>query len=474
MGAVMGIDLGTSYFKVALVSEDGVLLGLGRRAVRVQSPYPGYQELPLPQFVDLVEQTVGDAFAASGLAFGDIAAVSYSSQANTFALFDSAMQPLTPLIIWSDSRVSAVPREVQSLLADTALLEKTGMGLFSMQLCVAKLAWFRHVQPELWRATHYVMTISDLLLFLLTGCRIGDSSTASLLGIWDVNAEHYWRTGLDVLDLRPELFAALYRPAAVVGTADSEFARRLGLRRSAVAVAGSLDHLAAALGAGIGYLAPAAESSGTVLAALGLIDHFAVEQGTSVGPYASAGRFYKLAFSEHGAGVLEWYRRSYAPELTLARLTELAENVPAGCEGLTARPGAQRYRDLQGFRASRRPGQPYRHGHYARALMEQGAVVLRSLLLRALDGETPEAVVSTGGGAQNDLWLQIKADVVGCDFVRSDCAEPGSLGAAMYAACGAGWFTTVEQAARAWLSVNARVSPDPARSSDYRALLEQS
>ena len=50
MTLLLGIDFGTSYFKVGLFDATGELRGLGRVAVGKQSPAPGWSELPVPDF----------------------------------------------------------------------------------------------------------------------------------------------------------------------------------------------------------------------------------------------------------------------------------------------------------------------------------------------------------------------------------------------------------------------------------------
>ncbi|MEY4923893.1 MAG: family of carbohydrate kinase, N-terminal domain, partial [Verrucomicrobiota bacterium] len=42
MALLLGIDFGTSYFKVGLFDARGVQKGLGRVAVHKASPYPGW------------------------------------------------------------------------------------------------------------------------------------------------------------------------------------------------------------------------------------------------------------------------------------------------------------------------------------------------------------------------------------------------------------------------------------------------
>ena len=88
MDLVLGIDLGTSYFKLGLFDRRGDLCGLGRVAVSARRPDDGCQ-LDADRFWSLLreglEQALGDAKADAA----DIRAVSYASQANSFLLLDA-------------------------------------------------------------------------------------------------------------------------------------------------------------------------------------------------------------------------------------------------------------------------------------------------------------------------------------------------------------------------------------------------
>ena len=84
MRLLLGLDLGTSYFKVGLFSPDGALRGLGRVRVVTDTPVPGYVELPVERFVYLLRSGLDEALRAAGAHASDITGVSYSSQASTF------------------------------------------------------------------------------------------------------------------------------------------------------------------------------------------------------------------------------------------------------------------------------------------------------------------------------------------------------------------------------------------------------
>ena len=85
--------------------------------------------------------------------------------------------------------------------------------------------------------------------------------------------------------------------------------------------------------------------------------------------------------------------------------------------------------------------------------MESVALSLKNLLENLAPDELPDRVVATGGGAKSDLWLQIKADMLNVEFVRTNCIEPATRGAAKTAAVTANWFPSLQQTSEAWTKV---------------------
>jgi xylulokinase len=81
--------------------------------------------------------------------------------------------------------------------------------------------------------------------------------------------------------------------------------------------------------------------------------------------------------------------------------------------------------------------------------------------------------VAIGGGAASDLWCQIIADACGQPVKRSRTVEASSLGAAMCAAAGAGWFHGVAAAAEAMSGeIMRETDPCAPRQARYAELLE--
>ncbi|MCD4825431.1 MAG: hypothetical protein K8S55_12610 [Phycisphaerae bacterium] len=465
MELILGIDLGTSYFKLGLFDRAGKLHGLGKVPVQTDNGDGSLCELPVERFWAVLRQGLDDALAEAGAAAEDVAAMAYSSQANSFILLDEHDKPLTPLILWPDARAGQIDPAVRQLSERDDFLGVTGIGIgCDNQFAVAKLKWFQRQCPELWAGAARIMTISDYLVFSLTGRAVGDAGTASLLGLWDVSRQRWWDDALRLIGIAPSQLSPPLAPGTAAGNLTAEATGRLGLKPAIPLAVGSLDHHVAAIGAGVGQACQFSESTGTVLACLRLTDEFNPMRNCCAGPGVGGRGYYQLAFENNGASVLEWYHRNHAPRISIPELVAMAADIPPGSDGLIALPSANKYSDLDGF-LSRTPD--HKHGHFVRAIMESTAASLMGLVDNLCREGRPSRIVATGGGARSDLWLQMKADMLDVEFVAPACKEPACMGAAMLGSVAAGWFADLADAAKAWAADRRVFRADPETHAAY-------
>ena len=464
MDLVLGIDLGTSYFKMGLFDREGRIRGLGRVFLPKDTDNGSRCEVPVERFWKVLHEGIVEACELADAQPTDIVALAYSSQASTFVLLDANDEPLTPLIVWLDRRAKKVYPRLRQLWDRADFLEVTGLGITGLEVGTVKLCWFLNEEPEIWRRVKRVMTITDYLVYSLTGETSGDEGTASLLGLLDLRKHDWWDDALAALGLSRRQMSKLLGLGTTAGHITAQAARRLGLKKGMPVLVGSLDHNIAAIGAGIDYLAPVSESTGTVLACLRYDTRYAPKTNCLMGAGKTDGQWYQLAFSGNGASVLEWYQQEFAPDVPIGELVRLAESVAVGADGVIALPSPEGDQSLEGFVHS---SANHSHGNFVRAIMESTAATLADLVDTLCPDGRPDKIVATGGGARSDLWLQIKADLLGVDFVVPNCQEPACMGAALIAAVGAGWFGDLDEASSAWITVRKSFHPTPAGHKAY-------
>jgi len=132
--------------------------------------------------------------------------------------------------------------------------------------------------------------------------------------------------------------------------------------------------------------------------------------------------------------------------------------VPIGCRGITMVP------HFDGM-ISPMPNAAMR-GVFANLTLQHTRADLYRSILEALafslrenmewmrqNGLAIETVRCIGGGAQNEFWLQMKANVIGMAVEKPVVTEASVLGAAMLAAWGAGAFSSLAETSAAWYRV---------------------
>ena len=475
--AVLGIDLGTQSTKAVLVRLDGHTLGTHAEPVVFQRPQPGWGEQSPSVLIDSSLACI----AALAARFPDveIAAIGVAAQMGGAIGIDADFAAVTPHEMWLDTRADG---DRQALLADFGpeILAKNGIIPF---VAPRVRRWLR-LDPALSRRLAKVVAPAGYLAGRLAGMThaaeaICDRTQAHLFGCFDVLA-NAWDTDLaERCGLPPALLPRVADAFEIVGALSGEMARRSGLVQGIPVAAGIGDGTA-------GWFAAGGVEPGRCIATSGSSAHFAVTidrfapdpTGTlSCMPSAVPGRFYLLGFTTSTGLTHRWLGQIF--DLSYEALESQARLVPPGANGVFAVPHFNgRVSPFEatikgafiGFDDNSGPGEFYR------ALLEASAFEFEGWLKmarRLVPGTALESVVNVGGGAQNALWNQIKADVTGLIFRTAREDVNAARGAALAAGIAAG---AVDLAAHDWfapdtLGVRTAV-PDVRTHAAYRPLAE--
>ncbi len=78
-----------------------------------------------------------------------------------------------------------------------------------------------------------------------------------------------------------------------------------------------------------------------------------------------------------------------------------------------------------------------------------------------------------GGGAESDLWNQIKADMTGIPFVTLESCETTCLGAAIFAGIGSGLFHDCQDGCNKLVRLKNKYVPDITNQGIYEEVYEK-
>lgn len=455
MGLIATLDLGTSYYKAAAFGPAGELLAVHREVPPVAHPRPGWWELEVEAFRATVRRAMAGLAAALPGGLGEVDALSFATQTNSFLLLDDRDQPITPIILWPDSRAVGLAG-LDELLSPPDLRGTTGLPAMTYEFLPAKLAWLREHDADVWRRAARLCLLSDYLTWWLTGRHVTGASVAGLTGLVDIHRLQWWPRACERVGVPAWWLPEIVRMGTETGRLRPEAAAELGLPARCHFVVGCLDQYAGAIGVGNVTEGGVSETTGTVLATVRCAHRFSEHLPAEVfqGPGFQAGVYYQMVFGSASANLLEWYRNQLPDCPSFEELDRLAAEVEPGAGGLRVQGGIRMQSVEEVFGCV--PDDP---GRAVRAIMEAVARALAGQVAALCGQDRPAEIRSGGGAARSRLWLQIKADLLDVPFAAPVCPEPTSLGAAMigrHVLGGVSWVTL----ARHWVRMREVCKPD--------------
>jgi sugar (pentulose or hexulose) kinase len=287
---LLGIDVGTSACKAALVDREGVERAHG------QSDTP-WQRTPTGAEIEceaLFEAAVGAAHAAlAGAPDGRVRAIGVTSMAETGALLDGAGRPLAPAIAWHDARGDDEARRLAEELGAESFAESTGLP--ATPLCsLAKLRWLAEHRPAT-RAAARWLNVAEWVVRRLGGEDVAELSLASRTGLLDLSARAPFTDALAWAGLPGDLLPELVTAGTSAGTVS---APELPECHGAVLTVAGHDHLVAGIGVGVVAPGDVLDSCGTAEALVRVVApplngeqvRQSVAGGVTVGWHLAAGR----------------------------------------------------------------------------------------------------------------------------------------------------------------------------------------
>jgi xylulokinase len=437
--AVLGLDVGTTEAKAALVGLDGRLLALGRAGYPTDLRGDGRAEQ------DPRDWWSAAADAVQGIDAGgaEVLAICCVAQGPTLVAVDAVGEPVRPAITWQDRRAGG-----------------TGFGLLQ------KMAWLAREEPETVARAAWLLPAWDAMGLWLSG-----EATSSLQGHEAVPSS------ADLADagVRASLVPSARPFGARLGVLSAAAATALGLRAGIPVVAGVNDGAASMLGAGLLVAGDAVDTGGTSGGIAIYADHPVIlpVAGLYQAPAPILGRWVVGgAMAALGASV-GWLRSSVLGDRWSAEeLFAEAASVPAGAEGLVFLPylaGERAPIFDEGARGAF-VGLTLAHGraHLARAVLEGAAFAMRHVAEPLAEAGAPALELRMAGRpSPGDLWARIKADVLGVPVAIPLVGETAVLGAAIIAAAGVGATPSLEAGVASMTAVDRRLEPDSATRATY-------
>ena len=484
MPVFVGCDLGTLGTKAAVVDEAGTVLGEAFEEVQLRYPRPGWVEQDLLDIEASAHRTIRRALDASGRA-RDVAGVAFSGQMSGIGVIGPDHAPVAHFDSWLDTRCEP----------DILAMREHAERVMELAGCPPtyshgpKIRWWQRERPDVVRRAARFVVPGAFVAGRLAGLRGTDAfidrTYLHFSNLADTARARWSAELIELFGVDERLLPRIVDPLDVIGEVTRGAAEATGLPAGTPVAAGAGDQTAAALGAGVLEPGQAFDSAGTASVFAMCVDGFypdVTHKAVMATHHVTPGVFISLAFINGGGLGLRWLRDELATTVSAEegayrRLDALAEAVPPGAGGLLWFPHLHgRVLPPQPHARGAWVGLTSGHtlGHLFRAMLEGIAYEYAewARLVREARGggaELREARV-LGGGAASRLWNQIKADVLGIEWVPTLRQECGVLGDALIAAAATGHVRDLT-VARTWQRTLEPTRPDPERHQTYQALL---
>lgn len=474
----LGIDIGGTGCKCVAFRDDGTQLALSYKEYAVPA---GTVNLPPVILSDSVAHVIADCVTHLENK-DDVKVITVSSFGESFVAVDKDGNALTDILMYFGNTESQ---------AFTDLVERVGKEKFmeiarilpDASYSLSKMLYTQQVaERPIWK----FLFIAGYVCYRLSGQCVADIPLACRSLLYDVKGRCWSKELLTACGIEESTLPEVMPAGTEVGTLLPDVAARIGLSPDVKVVIGAHDQIVNALGAGVQHVGEAVDTSGTcecITPLFGDIPEnldFQYNNFACV-PYLENRGYVTYAYNISAGSVVRWYRdalgqylRNEAEQKGVSIYDLLNEFCPAEptdlmvlpfLQGMGGTPDVDPHATglIAGLTTNTRLPDIYRavlegvtyEMRYNQEKLEENGVHLKKLY-------------ACGGGAKSPAWLQIKADILGCDILPVKSDETGAMGSAILGLAAVTGETPFEVARRFW-HYGEPIHPNP----DHKAIYDK-
>lgn len=448
MKYVIGLDIGTSGTKAILVNEQGNVINSVHETYGFTMLKDGWCEQDPQLWWDAVKKVLIELLQNFDKA--DIRAISMSGQMHSTVFVDKQGMVIRPAILWNDTRTSEECSAIDELIGKERLLDQVS-NIALEGFSAGKILWIKKYEPENYQRIHKILMPKDYIGYCLTTNYYTDKSDASGTLLMDVKKGTWCIEIIEKLGLDVDAFPEIVDATSVIGTLQKEIALELGLSPTCMVIAGGADNACAALGTGILHDRDSLISIGTSGTIISFIEdkHIQVDGSYHLFAHCISNALYKMSVMLSSGLSFRWVRNQMLESnCTYNELCRRANATKPGSHGVyflpylcgerCPHPNAAAKGSFIGIVATTS------QDDLIRSVLEGVGYGFRECIeVMDKDKEIKRYKV-TGGGAKSSIWLQMIADIIGCELELVEVVEGPAYGAALLAGIGSGIFRDVE------------------------------
>ena len=456
---LLGIDVGTSSIKVAITDAQTrqciATVQYPDAETGITSLQTGWAEQSPEMWWQHVQQAILKANAINKYNPKDVIAIGIAYQMHGLVCVDKNQQVLRDSIIWCDSRAVDIGNKAFDAIGHEKSLQHllNSPGNFT----AAKLAWVKENEPEIFAKIDKIMLPGDFIAMKLTG-EITTSISALSEGIfWDFKAQQLSEDVFNYFGFDKSVIPEVREVFTSHGTVQPSVAEKLSLSPGVTVTYKAGDQPNNALALNVldpGEVAATAGTSGVIY---GVSDQLVYDQKSRINSFAHVNyteseKRIGVLLCINGTGILNsWIKNITGNKFTYHQMNEAAAAIAPGSNGLKILPfgnGAERMLENKLVQSHIRNIDFNVHGpaHLFRAAQEGIAFAFRYGLDIMRDNGMAPKVIRAGKANMflSEVFTQCFVNATNVMVELHDC--DGSVGAAMGAGIGAGYYKTAKEA----------------------------
>ena len=413
-----------------------------------------------------------------------ITAIGITSFGETFVLLDKFDNILFPSLLYTDPRGNKEALYLERKIGKKKLGEITGQvgqGMFSLP----KLMYIKKHYKSIYKNVDKVLLIEDFIVYKLTGIRQIDYSLASRTLAFDVNKREWSKEILDAAGIDENLFSKPVPIGSIAGNIKQSLKNELGLKNDIKIINISHDQIANAIGGGVLSYGTAIDGCGTCECLTMTYqnipnDKDIYECGYGVIPYIKDNYNVSYALINTGGALVEWIINTYFSDLKGKEncfdiLNDNVLNYPTNVMILPHFAGASTpYMDpfALGTITNLNLG-TNRYEIYQACLESLSYEMLISINKLQKMGININEIYASGGGAKNDAWLQIKANIFNIPIHQLENNDTGTIGSAIVVGKVIELFSSYEDGVNKLTKVKKTFYPDAFKHQEYMKIFKK-
>ncbi len=423
---VLAVDFGTTRCKASVIRGDGRVLTLHAAENRLCKRGEGVYEQDAEEFGASLTRCVRKVLDASR---GKVDIAVVTGQGSAPVCLDGAGKPAAPVISHLDARADTRRKLMTEALGP--------MGYVPAKL-FPNLLWLKENEKKRFDRVRSVLDVREYIGYLLTGVRSFDRR-----GLRKADIERMCQ----FVGLEADAFGEEHNYSVPIGNTSSLAERRLRIGKGVPVLQAPGDTVCAAIGSGISGRGFVCDVTGSTEVVAALVPGDAKVSASSLFliPHLEEGKAF-LFMSPPLGFVFKWFVETFYDSARRSKRYSLVDRDVSSVEVSERNPVFVPSTRTVGYSyriESHLLGLSVSHtrAHLARSVMEGLAMRVRMALdgVRA-NGMPVERVRLSGGGANSEVWNQLRTDVFGVETELIQTLETSSLGAAMVAAVSAGRY----------------------------------